>query len=198
MTCIDDDVHRSCLQIVQQARLPCLNYDAVYYTDDTVIFSTHPQALNELIKHVEDFSGQYGLQLNKAKCSVLHMNKDATVVFADNALMPKAQEAVYLGNNLNHKVSIRREVCQRIADVKRTWLKLHAYWTDTTASKKWQLSVYDAVILSRFLYGLEAIHLTKSLCRKLNAFHHKGLRKILRLTTTLVSFLLINYGKSRA
>ena len=107
-------------------------------------------------------------------------------MFADNALMPKAQEAVHLGNILNQKVIIRREVCQRIADVKRTWLKLHACWTDTPANKKRQLLVHDAVMRSRLLYALEAIHLTKSLCRQLNAFHHKGLRKILRFTTTFV------------
>ena len=86
---------------------------------------------------------------------------------------------------------IRPEVSQRIADVKRTWIQLRAYWTglgfrDTTANKKWPLLVSAMVIRSRLLYGLEAIHLTKSLCCKVNAFHHHGLRKILRLTTTFV------------
>ena len=37
------------------------------------------------------------------------------------------------------------------------------------------------------MYGLETIHLTKSLTSKLNAFHHRGLRKILHVDTTFVN-----------
>ena len=37
------------------------------------------------------------------------------------------------------------------------------------------------------MYSLEAVHLTGSLCKKLNAFHLRGLRKILRVQTTFVN-----------
>lgn len=186
MTCIDKDVGRHCSGFVHNARLPGLDFNSVYYADDTILFSTTARALNELISHVEKFSEQYGLRLNRAKCCVLHMNKEAVIHFSDHTLLPKAQDAVYLGNNLNHTVNIRHEVIQRIVDVKRTWLKLHVYWRDQAANRKWQLLVYDAVIRSRLLYGLETVHLTKSLVQKINAFHHKGLRKILRLTSTYI------------
>ena len=63
-------------------------------------------------------------------------------------------------------------------------MKLHVYWKDHSANRKWQLLVYDAVIKSRLLYGLETVHLTKSLMQKMNAFHRKGLRKILSLVST--------------
>ena len=44
-----------------------------------------------------------------------------------------------------------------------------------------------AVVRSkRLLYSLETIHLTDSLGKKLDAFHLRGLRKILRIPTTYV------------
>ena len=150
-------------------------------------FSTSARALNELLKHVELYSKQYGLQLNRSKCCVLHMQAPANIIFSDGVLLPKAQEASYLGNNLNQIVNIRHEVVQRIQDVKPTRLKLHVFWRDSSANRKWQLLIYDALIRSRLLYGLERIHLTKSLTSKLNAFHHRGLRKILHLDTTYVN-----------
>ena len=65
---------------------------------------------------MESFSEQYGLQLNRAKCCVLHMNKEAGIHFSDHTFLPKAQDAVYLGNNLNQTVNIRHEVIQRMVD----------------------------------------------------------------------------------
>ena len=35
---------------------------------------------------------------------------------------------------------------QRIQDVQSTWLKLQVFWRDSSANRKWQLLVYDAVI----------------------------------------------------
>lgn len=144
MTCIDHDVKRTCTNYVRNARIPNLNFDTVYYADDTILFSTKARALNELIRHVEFYSDQYGLKLNRSKCCVIHMQESARIHFSDDVPLPKAQEAVYLGNNLNHTVNIRHEVSQRIQDVKRTWLKLHVFWKDTSANRKWQLLIYDA------------------------------------------------------
>ena len=110
------------------------------------------------------------------------MSKDAYVHFSDHSLLLKAQEAAYLGNNFNHTVNIRLEVIQRSVDVKRTWMNLRADWKDHSANRKWQLLMYDAVLGSR----LEAVHLTKTLMQNIDAFHHKGLCKILRVASTYV------------
>ena len=115
------------------------------------------------------------------------MQAPASIHFSDGVLLPKAQEASYLGNNLNRTVNIRHEVVQRIQNVKSTWLKLHVFWKNSFAIRKWQLLLYDAVIRSRLLYGLETIYLTKSLTSKLNVFHHRGLRKMLHFHTAYVN-----------
>ena len=82
------------------------------------------------------------------------MQAPASIHFSDGVLLPKAQEASYLRNNLNRTVNIRHEVVQRIQNVKSTWLKLHVFWKNSSAIRKWQLLLYDAVIRSRLLYGL--------------------------------------------
>ena len=53
MTCVDHDVRRTCNGYVKNARVPNLDYDTVYDADDTILFPTSAQALNELIVHVE-------------------------------------------------------------------------------------------------------------------------------------------------
>jgi hypothetical protein len=54
----------------------------------------------------------------------------------------------------------------------------------TKRCKKWKLLVYNSVIVSRVLYGLEPLEPTETIGRMLDAFQLKGLRKILNLHTT--------------
>ena len=114
------------------------------------------------------------------------MCRDAAIHFRDNTPLQTAREATYLSNNLNHIIDLKREVCQRIQDKKRTWQKLTLFWKDSNTNKKWQLIVYDAVIKSKLLYSLETTYITESLTNKLDAFHLRGLRKIWKLSTTYI------------
>ena len=47
--------------------------------------------------------------------------------------------------------------------------------------------MFDAVIRSKLVYGLEAVNLTPSLVTKLNAIQFKGLRKILGMDHTFIN-----------
>ena len=49
----------------------------------------------------------------------------------------------------------------------------------TLVSLKWKLRIFDAVIISKLLYGLEAIPFTEQDCKQLDTFQYRGLRKIL-------------------
>ena len=73
-----------------------------------------------------------------------------------------------------------------MSEVRRTWYKLEPYWKASGASKKWKLIIYDAIIRSKLLYGLETIHLTQAMSRKLDAFQMRGLRRILQRNSTFI------------
>ena len=64
---------------------------------------------------------------------------------------------------------------------------LWLFWKKSNWPVKFKLSVYDAVIRSKLVYGLEVVHLPKHVLQKLNAFQLKGLRKILNIQTTYIN-----------
>ena len=47
--------------------------------------------------------------------------------------------------------------------------------------------MFDAIIRSKLLYGLETIHLTQSLSKKLDAFQFRCIRKILGMSPTFIN-----------
>ena len=60
-----------------------------------------------------------------------------------------------------------------------TLKRLDIFWNKTQLSKKWKLRVYDAVITTKLLYGLESASSSNTDKKRLDAFQNKGLRKIL-------------------
>ena len=70
----------------------------------------------------------------------------------------------------------------KIFDLTRPWI---GYWRQSDCSVGFKLTVYDAVVRSKLMYGLESAQLSDSVRRKLDSFQFKGLRKILKMKTTL-------------
>ena len=61
-----------------------------------------------------------------------------------------------------------------------TWKKMAPFWKDSQLGVKYKIIVYDAVIRSKIVYGLESARLTDALKFKLKAFQLRGLRQILQ------------------
>ena len=186
MTCIDIDIQQSISPYVMNSRIPGVNFDMIYYAGDTVLFSRNNRALNELLKLTEKISSGYGLGLNKNKCVAITMNKDGCIHFHEGSPLNKEFEAMYLGNEINRTVKIKHEILNKMSEVGRTWFKLNAYWKASGASKKWKLIIFDAIIRSELLYGLETIHLTQALSKSLDAFQLRSLREILKRPPTFI------------
>ena len=55
------------------------------------------------------------------------------------------------------------------------------FFRKTKCSIFWKLKVYNAVIISRLLYGLESLEFIKALEHRLDTFQMKGLRAILKI-----------------
>ena len=115
------------------------------------------------------------------------MNNDSYLHFYDGTVLTKGNEATFLGNETNGDVESAHEVLNKMQEVRCTWLKLNAYWKATRATKRWKIIVYDAIIRSKLLYGLETIHLTPALAKKLDAFQYRGLRKIMGMSSTCIT-----------
>ena len=87
---------------------------------------------------------------------------------------------------LNDKGDPKKEVSKRISECMAILNKMDPCWKHLENPTKWKLRIYDAVIKTKLLYGLESVQLNDSLKKRLDAFQLKGLRKILRMSTTFV------------
>ena len=164
-----------------------IHFAEVLYADDTLLFGTHTHTINKLLKEVQEESEACNMKLNLGKCINLTLNRNqSSVKFLDGTAVPRKTQAIYLGALLTDSADNHKEVIRRIGIVQATIKQLHPLWTQACTSVNWRLRVFDAVIKSKILYGLESIQLTQAEQSRLDALQMKTLRKILRVPTTFV------------
>ena len=89
----------------------------------------------------------------------------------------------YLGSSINSSANLDDEVLSRISRASQAFGRLHTrVWQERGISTTTKLSVYQAVVLPSLLYGCEAWTCYRRHIRKLDQFHLRCLRKILRVS----------------
>ena len=168
-------------------KLDHLLFMEILYADDTLLISKNTRTMNILLHAVETESAYYGLKLNQSKCAVVNMNGNNMVRFKDGTPVPKENQVTYLGGIITREARGHVEVEQRIAATMATWKRMHLFFNDARCPIRWKLIVYNSMIRSKLLYGLETVELSPALLTKLETFQIKGLRKILHMKPPFIN-----------
>ena len=107
------------------------------------------------------------MKLNKNKCEVIAMNKDNDIRFEDGTRLKHVDQATYLGGKLAKDVNPLTEIQSRISSCIPTLKSLDVFWKNAKCDLKWKIGVFNAVIVSKLVYGLETLNFTESIGQKL-------------------------------
>ena len=106
--------------------------------------------------------------------------------FADGTPVPRKNEVTYLGCQLNQYSNTTQELAKRISACMTILKRLDIFWRHSSCPVAFKITTLDAVVSAKLLYGLDSAQLSTAQQNKLEIFHLKGLRKILRMKTTYV------------
>ena len=186
MSVLFADIRREHRRSISHGKLDHISFMELLYADDTLLITKNTRAMNILLHAVETESEYYGLKLNQTKCAAITTNRRHGIKFIDGSPVPHEEQVTYLGGIINRQVNRRAEVESRISSSMITWKRMHVFFKNARCPTRWKLIVYNSIIRSKLLYGLETLELTKPLMSKLEAFQLRGLRKILNMATTYI------------
>ena len=125
------------------------------------------------------------MKLNKDKCEVIAINKDNQIKCRDGTPAKHANEATYLGGKLtvdtNPTTEIQNIIAACIPNMKT--LKIMLEHKITSCHNKWKINVFNAVILTKLIYGLETVQCTESHPTKTIEFPNETDKKHFRHST---------------
>jgi hypothetical protein len=124
------------------------------------------------IYEIEIESSYYNMNLNYEKCVNLTTNrKTSSIKFRDGSLVPRQRHAKYLGTILTDTASNMAEFQNRLAKAIKTCAQLKLFGTKHTPVLHGFLRVFNSVVISKLMYGLETIQLAQNELNKLDSFH---------------------------
>ena len=119
---------------------------------------------------IEEESDYLELNLNRSKCCYIAYNCQGQIRFQNGEAMKSSEETTYLGASVTQHIDPKHEIRKRISATMAILKKLDIFWIKTHCSKKWKLLVFNAVITSKVLYGLETLDPTEAAGRLLSTF----------------------------
>ena len=99
------------------------------------------------------------------------------IKFQNGTMMKSTTEAKYLCAvmNDNDKADLSQEIRRWILSTMPILKRLDIFWNKTNCGKSWKWLVYNSIIISRLLHGLESLQTTDNTGKLLNIFQLKGL-----------------------
>jgi hypothetical protein len=157
----------------------CINH--LLFADDAALIATNKKELQKMLNRLEMESARFGLTINVAKTKVMEFGGDGMdlEVKVRGQKVETVKEFTFLGALITNKNDCSVEIKRRIQLANGAMSNLAVAWKSMGISRKTKLKLIDVLIMSILRYGSECWTMKESDIRRLEAFHHKALRRAL-------------------
>ena len=159
----------------------------VSYADDTLLACKDCQQLEEYLHTLIRTAEKYGLQPNWDKTVHMRVGHEDEVYTPAGNPTKTASQTIYLGSLLTVTGSSSSSVGRRIGEAKSVFSSLSEVWKHANITKARKIQIYEACVISKLSFSVECECLRQADKDRLNAFHCKCLRKILKVAPSWIS-----------
>ena len=166
-----------------QARLTML-----LLADDITITAESTAALQRAVDVLAKVVSRWGMRISAKKTEVLHFQRPAANAPAPHpqltlgaAPLRAVDHAKYLGSQYSADGSIDKEITARLSAANGAAARLHNFWRRGRVGAQRKLTFYKSAVMTVLLYGAESWPTTAAQLQRLEVFHQRRLREILRI-----------------
>ena len=153
------------------------------FADDAAFVSHSETGLQEMMDLFADSCSKFGLTISLTKTEVMGQGvAEAPNILLGQHNLKTVNEFTYLGTTISQAVSLDTELGRRIGKASGAMARLsERVWNNVKLRTTTKIAVYRACVLSTLLYGSESWTAYAKQEHRLNAFHLRNLRRILRI-----------------
>lgn len=156
------------------------------YADDTTLFASSIQHMEELLQKMEYVSRQFGLKVNRSKTKMMivdRVNNNSPEV-TDIANCEVVQSYIYLGTLITNKGGCMEEIKRRMAITRNAMERLRNIWKNRKITKTTKMRLVRTLVFPIFLYAAETWTLRETEKKKVDALEIWCWRKMLGISWT--------------
>ena len=110
------------------------------------------------------------------------MTSNNSRISVQNKKIEDVNEFVYLGSVISIEGGADEDIKRRLGKGMGVFRKLQKIWSLTSIRLKIKLQLYNSIVLPTALYASETWKSTAAISKRLNVFHQRCLRKILKIS----------------
>ena len=154
------------------------------FADDAAVTSHSEEGIQQLISQFAHACNEFGLTISIKKTKVMGQDVPAQPsIYINQEVLENTDNFTYLGSTITSNLSLDKEIDIRIAKASATMSKLSKkVWDNNKLSLKTKIKVYQACVISTLLYSSETWTTYTRQENRLESFHLRCLRRILRIT----------------
>ena len=154
------------------------------FADDAAVTSHSEEGIQQLISQFAHVCNEFGLTISIKKTKVMDQDVPAQPsIYINQEVLENTDNFTYLGSTITSNLSLHKEIDIRIAKASATMSKLSKkVWDNNKLSLKTKIKVYQACVISTLLYSSESWTTYTRQENRLESFHLRCLRRILRIT----------------
>ena len=157
------------------------------YADDTLLLGTCSEDLHKFMSKIGEAGMEYGLVFNWGKLETLPVRTEAVIRKPDGGAIATKSSILYLGSSLASDGRFGSELNRRLGMARSDFDKLRLAWSHSSISTRRKVQIFDACILAKLLYGLHVAWLNQTERRRLDGFHARCIRCILKIAPSYYS-----------
>ena len=149
------------------------------YANDIVLLAHPHQDVQDKTNPLATTAGNIGLKININKTRHLRMSsRNNESILVNGEVVDEVDHFTYLGSKLSTSGDGEEEILVRIS---QAFASLRSTWRSKNISQKTKIRFFKSNVLSTLLYDAESWKMTKTISHKLEVFHNKCLRRIIRI-----------------
>ena len=130
---------------------------------------------------------KYGLYLNNSKLEMMQIHCNAPIYDGEGKAIKIKESIKYLGAILHRTGRVDSEISSKLGMAKQEFRALSQIWSHANITKRRKLELYRSLVISKLLYGLQTVWLSKGLRQRIDAFHCSCIRRILGIAHSYIS-----------
>ncbi len=161
--------------------------DELLYADDTLLMDRSGGHAQAYMQCVHELGMEYGLSFNWGKLEVMTVGCADVIAKPDGSPVKHKQSMVYLGSLLSEDGYIDAELGRRIGAARADFDALSRVWRHAKVLRSDKVRIFDACVMSKFMYALHTAWLNAAARRRLDGFQARCLRAILSIQHSMHS-----------
>ena len=158
---------------------------ALLLADDVTALADSPADLQVFLSHLEVACKRWGMKISTTKTKLIAFGESGQTVwppvFVDGSPLEVVDAVKYLGTWYTANCNLDKELTTRIGQAIGASNRLRETWRSRSVGLQTKLMFYKGLVLPILLHGAESWPLTDAQTKRLDTFHHRCLRQILRV-----------------